>query len=357
VGASRQRDRLRLALYRHRLDRDSPGVAPALPPFLERTTYTRWQLGWSRPVATRPGLRIDVGAGLDRERGDSDSELLLPPEFGGNIDGAYTVSRTTPGVFVELVAERGRWLFEAGARVDDPKDESIQFSPRIGVAWRLPGDTTRLRLSAGRAFKLPSFFAQFSPSALGGNEDLDPEIAVGADLGVEQSFVGARLTTTATVFNYRYSDLIDFDFDTFVHLNRDEVRSRGVELSAAWQPLESFGLHAALTRQDVDNLGDDAPIRHRPDWVGGLRLTWRPGDRWTWLVDAQGLSKRFDQQIPVPSRETVAGYAVWGTALRYRSTGRWELQARVDNLADRDYEAAIGFPGAGRAVRLDLAWR
>lgn len=356
-GVTRQRDRLRLALHRHRLDRDSPGVAPVVPPFLERTTFTRWQLGWSRPVAMRSGLRIDVGAGLDREHGDSDSELLLPPEFGGNIDGSYDVSRTTPGVFVEAVAERGRWLFEAGARVDDPEDESLQFSPRVGVAWRLPGEATRLRLSAGRAYKLPSFFAQASPAALGGNPELVPEIAVGADLGLEHTFTGTRLTTTVSVFSYRYSDLIDFDFDTFLHVNRDKVRARGVEWSVDWRLAESLSLQSSLTRQDVDNLGDEAPIRQRPDWVGGLRLAWRSGDRWTWLVDAQGVSQRFDQQIPLPARETVAGYALWGTALRYRFPSHWELQARVDNLADREYEAAIGFPGAGRAVRLDLAWR
>ena len=354
---TRHRDRVQLAFYRHSLDRDSPGVAPAVPPFLERTRYSRWQLGWSRPVAMRPGLRIDVGAGLDRERGDSDSVLLLPPEAGGDIDGSYVETRTTPGVFVELTADRGRWLFETGGRIDDPDGEALQFSPRFGVALRLADDTTRLRMSAGRAYKLPSFFAQASPAALGGNPGLAPEIAVGADLGVEHTFAGAGLTTTATIFSYRYTDLIDFDFGTFQHVNRDKVRARGLEWALDWRLAESLRLQTSLTRQEVDNLGDDAELRQRPDWVGGLRLSWRSADRLTWMLDAQGVSQRFDQQIPVPARETVAGFAVWGTALCYRFPGRWELQARVDNIADREYEAAIGFPGPGRSFRFDLAWR
>jgi vitamin B12 transporter len=353
------RQKLTLALYRHNRDTDSPAVFPQVPPSLESARYTVARAGWASTLHDAGGVRLSAGADVQREKGENDSVLLLPPEFGGEVRGDYSITRTLPGAFAELVVDRGAFVFEAGTRFDFPDDGPRQWSPRLGVSFR-PGASgegpTRLHASAGRAWKQPSFFALASPPQLGGNPALRPEKVLGGDLGVDRHFAAARLETGLTFFYNRYEDLIDFDFDTFTHLNRSEVEAQGVEATLGWTPVEHLAVRANVTWQQVEDLTTQANLRHRPEWVGGLKIDWRPSDRLALQLDTQDVSESFDEQIPVPDRDTVPGYALAGLGGTWHLKGPWEIQGRIDNLADREYETLIGFPGPGRSVRVGLRY-
>ncbi len=354
-----ERHKLAVSLYRHDLDRASPAVGFAVPASSESTRYTTARAGWSSVLYSAGGLRLSAGADVQREEGINRSVLLLPPEFGGEIPGDYEITRTLPGAYAELIAERGDVVIEAGSRFDAPEDGAAQWSPRLGVSWRPDGGSTRVHASVGRAWKQPSFFALASPPQLGGNPGLRPERALGGDLGVEHDFAAPyleHLEAGATLFYNRYDDLIDFDFATFTHLNRSEVEARGVELSLGWRPSERWSVHANATWQRVEDLATQARLRHRPKWVGGARLDWRPIPRLDLQLDFQGVSRSFDEQIPVPERDVVSGYGLGGLAGSWRLSDRFELRGRIDNLLDRDYEALIGFPGPGRSLRLGLRY-
>jgi len=350
------RHKLTLALYRHDRDTDSPAVFPQVPPSVETTRYTVARAGWSSILHDAGGVRLSAGADVQRERGDNESVLLLPPEFGGEVRGDYEITRTLPGAFAELVVERGGLVFETALRFDVPEDLPRQLSPRLGVSWRPGQGSTRWHASAGRAWKQPSFFALASPPQLGGNPDLRPEKVLGGDLGVERAFATARADAGVTLFYNRYDDLIDFDFETFTHLNRSEVEAQGVETAFGWSPVERLSLRANATWQQVEDRTTHARLRHRPRWVGGARLDWRPLDRLSLQLDVQALARSFDEQIPVPERDTVPGYGLVGLAGTWRLAGPWEIRGRIDNLMDREYETLIGFPGPGRAVRIGLRY-
>ncbi|HKI02521.1 MAG TPA: TonB-dependent receptor [Thermoanaerobaculia bacterium] len=355
-GSGGDRQKISLALYRHDRDTDSPAVFPQVPPSLETTRYTVARAGWTSILHDARGVRLSAGADVQREKGENESVLLLPPEFGGRVEGDYEITRTLPGAFAELVMERGGLVVEAASRFDVPEDRSRQWSPRLGVSWRPGEGSTRWHASAGRAWKQPSFFALASPPQLGGNPDLRAEKVLGGDFGIERSFAAARLEAGVTLFYNRYDDLIDFDFETFTHLNRSEVEAQGVETTVGWTPLDRLSLRANATWQQVEDRTTHARLRHRPKWVGGARLDWRPSDRLSLQLDAQTLSESFDEQIPVPERDTVPGYGLIGLAGTWRLAGPWEIHGRIDNLADREYETLIGFPGAGRSVRIGLRY-
>jgi outer membrane cobalamin receptor len=95
-------------------------------------------------------------------------------------------------------------------------------------------------------------------------------------------------------------------------------------------------------------------LRHRPEWTGSLRLDWQATDRLALRLDARAVDRRLDQQIPVPERQSVAGYAIAGLGGAFRLADRWQLDARIDNAADTSYQELIGFPGPGRSARLTL---
>ncbi|HUP42927.1 MAG TPA: TonB-dependent receptor [Thermoanaerobaculia bacterium] len=353
---ARPSHRLTLALYRHELERESPAIGFLVPRSDEATELTRTRLGWAWTAIARETLQVSVGADLEREEGTNDGTLFLSPGPQGAVSGDYSLARTTPGAYTEVIARRGGLVVELGARLDLPDDAGLEWSPRLGASWRPGGGATRLRASAGRAFKLPSFFALASPPALGGNPDLDPEVMVGADLGAERRFEAAGLEAGVGVFLNRYRDLVDFDFETFSHVNRSEVEARGVEASVAWRPEGPLSFALDLTRQEVEDRSSGEPLRHRPDWAGALRLAWRPRPGLALRLDGAALSGYRDEQLPVPDRRTVDGRAVWGAGASWRVTGPWSLRARIDNLTDAEYETLIGFPGPGRSVRLGLRY-
>lgn len=338
AGLSFRRHQLDASVYRHGLDRESPAVGFQVPSAIEETRFTRTRLGWTSVLRGTETLRWSAGADVQREQGENESLLA------GFLTGDYEITRTLPGAYTELVAGRGAWTFEAGSRFDLPEDHAAQWSPRLGVSRRV--GSARLRASAGRAWKLPSFFALASPRELGGNPDLRPETVLGGDLGIEWQ------DAALTLFYNRYENLIDFDFDSFLHLNRSEVETRGVEGSWSWKPWEEVSIRANATWQEFEAETD---LRHRPRWTGGLQARWEPAEAVTLDLEAQAVSRFFDRQIPVEDR-TVSGYELLGLGAAWRFSGPWELRLRVDNLLDEEYETLIGFPGPERSVRAGLRW-
>ena len=344
------------ALYSHAMERTSPAMAPVLPPSMEDTAFTRARLGWAATLLASGSVQWTAGADVQREKGENDSLLFLPPAFGGAVPGDYSITRTLPGAYTEVTLARGGLAVEASFRLDLPEDRTAQWSPRLGLSWR-PGEGTgplRLHASAGRSFKLPSFFALASPPQLGGNPDLKSETVLGGDAGMTWELAQGSFGLTA--FYNRFEDLIDFDFETFRHVNRSVVEAQGIEAAVEWHLLERLSLHGNGTWQSVEDLTTHARLRHRPRRTGGARLVWRPLDPVLLELDAQLASESFDEQIPVPERTTVAGHELLGLAASWRFADRWQLRARADNLTDQEYEVLIGFPGPGRSLRVGLRY-
>ncbi len=342
------------SFYRHQLNRLSPGIGFVVPPSDEDTRLNRIRAGWSGSRRLSEEVELRVGADVDREEADSGSFLLLPAEFGGNIDGTYQDDRTTVGGFAELLFEKGRYQQEVGLRLDKPSGFDAVWSPRTSVSYWLPDERTRLRGSIGRAFKLPSFFALSSPRALGGNPGLLEETSWGGDVGLDHHVPAVGLTLGASYFHTRFKNLVDFDFNLFLHVNRSRVRTQGAELFLDWRPSSAWTLRSDLTFLDIDDLDSPLPLLHRPRRSGGASVAWQPHPRFDVYLEGRYVGGSFDNQIPVPERDRVEGYGLLNAALTWRLSRRLELSARFNNLTDSDYETFIGFPGPATSARLSL---
>ncbi len=349
------------SLYVHDMDRTSPAVPPLVPAATESTAYTAWRAGGVMTLFA--GNHLHWSAGLDGflERGENRSVLEISGVPGGGVRGDYDLTRNLLGAYTELLAESGRLSAELTARLDRPgnfagRRQQLEADPRAGVSYRLADGRTRLHASAGRAFELPSFFALASPRELGGNPALRPETAVGGDAGIDHTFAALHLDASATLFYNRFHDLIDFDFTRFLHVNRFAVAAQGAELSVAWRPTAHLRVAVDATCQEVTDLSTHAALLHQPRWVGGGRIDWEPLPGVAVRLDSQAVTRTFDQEIPVPDRNVVAGYQVLGLAASWQFSRSWRLRGRVDNLADRHYQALVGFPGARRGFAAGLAY-
>jgi iron complex outermembrane receptor protein/vitamin B12 transporter len=352
IGPEERQHRVYTTLYRHDLERDSPGCFdPAtfqgFPPSTEDTQYGELRAGWNYPAYRSQRTRVSVGAEVDHQDGENRSILV------GLGPADYSLDRTIGAGYVEVVNQRGSVLLELAARVDVPDGSDAELNPRAGLSWSF-NDKGRLRFSLARAFKLPSFFALGTP--VGGNPDLRPEVTLGGDVGVEYGFARNRVRTGFAIFYYEYQDLIDFDFDSFMLVNQDTVESRGAELDVTWTASDRIELGVDVTRQNVEIVETGEKHRNRPDWIGGARFNWRIGSRLRWEVDGQWVSSSRDLQV-AQTREEVDGYQLLGTALRFRLTPNWGLDGRVDNLLDEEYETMVGFPGPGRRFKVGFSFR
>jgi outer membrane receptor protein involved in Fe transport len=295
---------------------------------------------------------------VSSEDGESRSDLGL------GFPAGFTIDRKSGAAYAELLAESGNVIYELGARVDVPEEFDTEFSPRFGISFRPGAGATRLRASVGRGFKLPSFFALATPVV--GEPNLVPETVWGADAGIEHEFETAGLTASVTVFYNRFDELITFVGSIFKHANLPDVESGGVEIAIDWKPDGPVSFAASATRQEFDqdfnpsvDDGPPEPLTNRPEWFGSARVLWRINERTRWQLDAQVVSGSFDfltdpfGGMPVP----LAGYQLFGTSASRKVGRRFEVHARVDNLADKDYQPRIGFPGPDRTYRFGLRYR
>lgn len=343
-----------LTYFRHHLDRLSPGVGFEVPPATEGTLWNRIRGTWTSQLPLAEGVLLRLGADFDRESADNRLVLTLPAIFGGPIDGSYRADRTGWGAFGEIALSKGRFEQSLGLRVDWPDNFEPVFSPRASASYWLAESRTRLRGSIGRAFKLPSFFALFSPPQLGGNPALLEETSWGGDIGLDQRIASADLTLGASLFYNRFRNLIDFDFDRFLHVNRTRLTTKGIEVFATWSPSEQFSLNGSYTFLDSREADSAAPVLHRPRHTGGISADWKPHPRLAFCLRGRFTSDSFDRQIPVPGRDRVEGYFLTSLSSSYRCSRRLEVRTAFDNLLDTDYEDLIGFPGAGFGFRVSL---
>lgn len=330
-----------------------------------------------------PGLDLSAGAELQRERTGS-------TYITGAQAQEIPIIRAIEGYFVE-----GRWSSQerlfvtAGLRVEDirrdaievstlssvrrpplPADTIISPNPRLAAAWlvRSSGaDYTRVRGAIGTGIRPPDGFEL----SFTDNPELKPERSVSGEIGLDHAFAGGHLLLETTFFANNYDDLIVAvgSFSGSSRYETDNIsnaESRGLELALTARRRVNSAidlsarvgytfLHTEILAVDQDS---DAP----PPFTVGQDLLRRPthqffaelsvsSNRFGAFLNGGGRSKALDVE---PSFGTFGGlfqapgYQVWSIGGSWRVAKTIGLYGRIENLFDRGYEEAFGFPALGR---------
>jgi iron complex outermembrane receptor protein len=227
---------------------------------------------------------------------------------------------------------------DGGLRADD-SDWGSTLSPSAGAGWR-PLPALRLRASAGRAFRVPSFTEMYyRDPANAGNPGLEPETAVSAEAGADLSSGGASAGVTGFV---REQDrTIDWIGPTvkgpWRAVNAGRIRFTGVEGSAraGAGPLDlALGLGWTASRTSCTEFSKYA-LAYARRWAGA-RL---------------GAGMPFGLRLAVGGkyldRADGADYGLLDARLSM-SEGPSEVFVECSNILDRRYEEVRGVPGPGR---------
>ncbi|WP_201344688.1 TonB-dependent receptor domain-containing protein [Thiohalobacter sp. COW1] len=240
-----------------------------------------------------------------------------------------------------------------GLRYDHHSEFGNETTGNIAWGHDLPTGT-RVIASYGTAFKAPTVNGLFWPRSVDsffgttyiiqGNPDLQPEESQTAEFGLRHTF--GKVRTEANLFHTDLKNLIEWSTvqtgpSTFTSspANVRDATIRGLELIAAadWA---GWNFGAGYTYLDATNDSNDEQLDRRPEHSLDLTAQ-RDFGRHGIGIEALARSERNDQNATT----RLAGYGLVNLTYRYRPAPRWQVEARVENLFDKDYVLASSFAG------------
>ncbi|MFT7558804.1 MAG: vitamin B12 transporter [Flavobacteriales bacterium] len=301
-------------------------------------------------VRYQASAAIDIAAGLEveRERGESDGELDLGFAI---LPSGFDLSRDTQAAFSELnIALPASIELFASTRFDSIKNADSQNSSKLALAWQSKEGSSRVGANWGSAFKMPSFYAL--GDSLVGNDALKPETSQTAELYFKQISSTKMYELNLSGFSSEFKNLIDFDFATFKMRNVDKVSVTGVELEtlAHWSEYTESGFHVSYSDYDVEG-GEE--LDGRAAWNAGIYSQWQVRD-FSARMHILYVGERSSQSVVTGARSLDA-YQRLDFAFSKDLNEMLELSLNIDNALDTSYEEEIGFPSAGRMIRMGLS--
>ncbi|WCM91822.1 TonB-dependent receptor [Acidovorax sp. NCPPB 2350] len=222
---------------------------------------------------------------------------------------------------------------------------SIAYGYAIAPQWRATA-------SAGTSFRAPTLYQRFSPY---GVASLRPEEGRNVEVGLRW----AQGASSASVVAYRnrVKNLIVFGAagpcqDAFgCYANAGRARYEGVTLSAQ-HALGGVQLRASVDLQNHRDEDTGRQLARRAKRHATLGADTRIAG-WTVGSEVQASSRRFDNAA---NTAVLGGYTLVNLYASTRVGQDVTLLARVDNLADKDYQTARGYAQAGRTFYVGLKW-
>ena len=272
-------------------------------------------------------------------------------EIESSVDYAAD-SRHTTGVFSELHAKLGAWSALAGARYEDNEQFGSHVTGNVGLGRAL-SHGLRLTGTWGTAFHAPTFNDLYYPFG-SGNPDLEPEKSRSFEIGLSgrAGSVSLPLDWSLQVFQTDVRQFISLD-DFFVPQNIDDVRIRGAELQGSWRT-EKWRVGGQITRLDPINRTDGGlQLRRRAKESASLELR-RIWPSFSIGTVARYQGRRFDDGANLAP---LGGYVTVDLMASQSIGSAFEVQARVANVLDRDYQTAAYYLQDGRNYSVTLRYR
>ncbi len=291
----------------------------------------------SRGVGGRSSVTVGVEGGTDWVRssnlGDHDTSRV----------SGFSEWRYAPAGNVQL---------DASLRVDRYTEFGAAASPSLGVGW-WPTSTVRLRASAGRAFRVPTFTERYySDPAHFARPEVGAERAWAGETGVD-IFPADGWTIATTVFGRLDHDVVDWlrpstdvRWRTY---NIREVDTFGLEISARRTLSGGSFVQAGYTTLDVQAAAVTQLSKYVLDYARHSFVAAASVE----LPLALRLAPRLEYKHRTRSTGT-SDYAVIDLRLS-RRVGLYDVRIEGTNLGDATYQEVLGVAMPGRAATVSVA--
>jgi len=283
----------------------------------------KWSLAWQLDGQTALG---QVQTLLERQDWD----------IGGDV--AYTVTARQRDVLMLGWSNTfGRHGMQANVRQDEDSQFGGYTTGMLGYGWSfLPG--WRAVASVATAYRAPAFNDLYWPGS--GNPNLKPEEARNREVGVR--YKSARTEAGLMLYRNDVAELIQWaptgPGGAWQPSNVASARLQGVTLSAK-HGLGDFTLRGSVDWQEPIDTSTGNLLILRAKRHAALGLDYRKQAlnlSLDWLLQ----DERFNDAA---NTTRLAGYGVVHLALGYQLSKDWALNARLENVFDKDYERSSGY--------------
>jgi len=313
-----------------------------------------------------PGLVSLIGFDF-KDRWGRDGDNSTFPPFPLSITVFHAGRQEYAGyVQQQLSLFHDHLLLTGGFRVDGNSQFGKEVSPAWSVAIPFPDYGVTLRGSYSEGFQAPSFDQLYFPDF--GNPNLQATTSSEYDGSIEKRF-GELAGITTTYFSRRVHDLVvnaactptpsscEFGIEP-QNIGRADIQ--GVEVVPSLYPFKGFSISGNFTALDsthVPLIAGLQPIRvpkHSAAAVAEYKRAnlIQDGDEFLSALSYQFVGDRDDVQTQFPfGDENHSGYQLFNLTLSYKMADlqlphltRQEAFVRIQNLFDRNYSQAFGFP-------------
>jgi len=299
---------------------------------------------------------VTVGYMFEVENGDAQNRQ----NQAGYVEARYQFSQ--------------RFTAIAGGRIEANGFFGTRAVPRVGASYALRygrgfwGDT-RLRASYGKGIKEPELLP---PDC---NPALDPERSSTIDVGIDQTLASGHVRLSANYFHNYFRDIVSFAYGGSSpnclayggsFFNTDLARATGSNAGIEATPFRWLRIAGNYTYDDSKVL--KAPNATDPALAPGNRLFRRPLHSanlianahfrgMNWNLAGYYMGRRTDSDFLGLGITSNPSYVRWDLATSFPLRHGLTATARVENLFNRRYQDAVGYPALGLNYRLGLRYR
>jgi len=307
----------------------SHAIVSAFMPSDFRTTQQQWL--WQNTVDTPLG---ELLAGVEQREQRVASSTAFTVDRR-TIDGLFAGLRGAAGVHRWQVNLRHDRNSQFGAADTGFAAYGLQLSP----AWRA-------HAAWGSSFAAPSFNQLYFPRF--GNPALQPERGENTELGLRWQ-LSANQALKLLRFDNRIRGYIS---NTTLPQNIPRSRIEGTTLAYDAQ-YGALSVQASVDALDPRNELTGKLLPRRAQQQAALGADYRTG-RWRFGGSLYAVGGRFDDAA---NTQRLAGYATADLYADYALAPAWRAQIKLNNLADRVYETALGYNQPRRSAFLTLRWQ
>ena len=346
----------RLGVSYNHIRRDLNNPTDELNPYdSSQGTYKGriFKMDWQHNIYLHPTNTITAGIEYEREQGES--EYFYESMWGPGESLFPEESAHTTGIYLQdSIKIQDTFFMTIGARFDDHNRFGSETTYRIAPAVVFKSGT-KFKATYGTGFKAPSLYQLFAPATMWGpvgNQNLEPEISKGWDMGIEQFLFQDRLTLSFTYFRNDFENLILYDF-TRGYVNVNEAETKGYEIFMSARPVNTLTIRGSYTYTDAIDKENDEQLLRRPKHKANLLFDLQLFKMANVNLNILHVGKRFDL-FPYPTRTEADAFTLFNLAASYRVTKNIEVFGRIDNLFDTEYELVLGYGTAGRSAYIGI---
>ena len=303
----------------------------------------RNQASWQNEIRLTPNQLLTAGVDYQQEHVDSNTGYLAD-------------NRHDTGDYLQYQGTFDRNELQASLRHDHSSQYGGHNTGALAWGYRFDHDL-RLLASYGTAFHAPTFNDLYYPPYYGvpsANPQLKSEQSRSGELGLNQKLGNWNWAVNA--YQTRIDDLIVLDPNrNYLPFNVSKARIRGVEAQLG-ASLDGWQVQGYLTVQQPKNVDGGANsgnlLPRRPQRTARIDVDRRFGAFGigsTWYA----AGKSYDD---VANSHRLGGYSTLALRASWHFAPDWQVQARLGNAFDRNYETVYYFNQPGRSWALTLRY-